>query len=45
MFKPMAKVEHISFEKDMLFTTPKQFKETITKYAVHSGWGDQIYKK
>ena len=29
MFKPVAKAEHISFEKDMLFTTPKQFKEAI----------------
>ena len=23
MFKPVAKAEHIYFEKDMLFTTPK----------------------
>ena len=37
MFKPVAKVEHIKFEKDMLFTTPKQFKETITDYAIHGG--------
>ena len=37
MFKPMAKAEHISFKKDMLFTTPKQFKEAITAYAVHGG--------
>ena len=39
VFKPVAKVEHIYFEKDMLFTTPKQFKEAITDYAVHGGWG------
>ena len=39
MFKPVAKVKHIYFEKDMLFTTPKQFKEVITDYAVHGGWG------
>ena len=37
MFKPVAKAIHISFEKDMLFTTPKQFKEAITAYAVHGG--------
>ena len=37
VFKPVAKAEHISFEKDMLFTTPKQFKEVITAYAVHGG--------
>ena len=37
VFKPMAKAEHIYFEKDMLFTTPKQFKEAIIDYAVHGG--------
>ena len=37
VFKPVAKVEHISFEKDTLFTTPKQFKEVITKCAVYGG--------
>ena len=37
VFKPVAKAEHIRFEKDMLFTTPKQFKEAITDYAVHDG--------
>ena len=30
VFKLVAKAEHIYFEKDMLFTTPKQFKEAIT---------------
>lgn len=40
VFKPMAKAEHISFEKDMLFTTPKQFKEAIIEYAVYGGLGD-----
>ena len=40
VFKPMTKAEHISFEKDMLFTTPNQFKEVITEYAVHGGLGD-----
>ena len=28
----------------MLFTTPKQFKEAITKYAVHGGWGIRFIK-
>ena len=37
VFKPVAKAEHIFFEKDMLFTTPKQFKEGITEYAIHGG--------
>ena len=45
MFKPVAKAEHIFFEKDMLFTTPKQFKEAITEYAVHGGWGIKFVKK
>ena len=37
VFKPVAKVEHIRFEKDMLFTTLKQFKEAVTDYVVHGG--------
>ena len=37
VFKPVAKAKHIYFEKDMLFTIPKQFKEAITDYAVHGG--------
>ena len=44
MFKPVAKAEHIYFEKDMLFTTPKQFKATITDYVVHGGWGIKFVK-
>ncbi|XP_065638677.1 uncharacterized protein LOC136071386 [Quercus suber] len=34
VFKPVAKAEHIRFEKDMLFTSPKQFKDAITDYAL-----------
>ena len=41
VFKPVVKVEHISFEKD---TTPKQFKEAIIEYAVHGGWGIKFVK-
>ena len=44
VFKPVAKAEHIRFEKDMLFTTPKQFKEVITDYVVHGGWGIRFVK-
>ncbi|KAK9986881.1 hypothetical protein SO802_031832 [Lithocarpus litseifolius] len=44
VFKPVAKAEHIYFEKDMMFTTPKQFKEAITDYAVHGGWGIRFIK-
>ena len=44
VFKPVAKAEHIRFEKDMLFTTPKQFKEAVIDYAVHGGWGIRFVK-
>ena len=44
VFKSVAKAEHISFEKDMLFTIPKQFKEAITEYAFHGGWGIKFVK-
>ena len=44
VFKPIVKAEHIRFEKDMLFTTPKQFKEVVTDYAIHGGWGIRFVK-
>ena len=44
MFNLMAKAEHISFQKNMLFTTPKQFKEVITEYAIHDGWRIRFVK-
>ena len=44
VFKPVTKAEHISFEKDMLFTTPKKFKEAITEYVVLGGWGIRFVK-
>ena len=37
VFKPVAKAKHIRFEKDMLFTTLRRFKEAITDYAIHDG--------
>ena len=44
VFKPMAKAGHIYFKKDMLIITPKQFKEAITDYAIHGGWGIRFVK-
>ena len=44
MFKPVAKAEHIYFEKNMLFTTLKQFKEAIMDYVVSGGWGIRFVK-
>ena len=44
VFKSVAKAEYIRFEKDMLFTTPKQFKEAVTDYDVHGGWGIRFVK-
>ena len=44
MFKLVAKVEHISFEKDTFFTSPKEFKDAITDYAVNGGWGVRFVK-
>ena len=39
MFKPVSNPEHMRFEKNMLFVSPKQFKDAITEYAVNGGWG------
>ena len=44
VFKPVLKAENIRFEKDMLFISPKQFKDAITEYAVHGGWGIKFKK-
>nr|POE48507.1 hypothetical protein CFP56_53095 [Quercus suber] len=44
VFKPVAKAEHIRFENDMLFITLKQFKQAITDYVVHGGWGIRFAK-
>ena len=44
MFKPIDKVEHIGFKKDMLFTSPRQFKDAITNYAINGGWGVRFVK-
>ena len=44
VFKPVLKAENIRFEKDMLFISPKQFKDAIIEYAVHGGWGIKFKK-
>nr|POF22412.1 hypothetical protein CFP56_66023 [Quercus suber] len=45
IFKLVAKAEHIRFEKDMLFISPKQFKKVITDYAVHGGKASKAREK
>nr|POE57761.1 hypothetical protein CFP56_14014 [Quercus suber] len=45
MFRPMSNLDDLVFEKHMLFTSAKQFKEAITKYAVKGGWGVKFVKK
>ena len=45
MFKLVDKAEHIRFKKDMLFTSPRQFKDAITDYAVNGGSGVRFVKK
>ena len=37
IFRPVAKAENFRFEKDMLFLSPKQFKDDIIDYAVYGG--------
>ncbi|KAL0011314.1 hypothetical protein SO802_006422 [Lithocarpus litseifolius] len=44
VFKPISNPEHIRFEKNMLFISPKQFKDAITEYAVNGGWGVKFVK-
>ena len=44
IFRPVTKTEHLRFEKDMLFISAKQFKDAITDYAIHGGWGIKFVK-
>nr|POE50032.1 hypothetical protein CFP56_38474 [Quercus suber] len=44
IFRLVAKAENLRFEKDMLFLSPKQFKDVMTDYAVHGGWGIKFVK-
>lgn len=39
IFMPVAKAEHLRFEKVMMFNSSKQFKEAIIDYVFHEGWG------
>ena len=34
VFKPVSNLEHLVFEKNMLFSSAKQFKDAITEYAM-----------
>ena len=36
--------ENLRFEKDMLFLSPKQFKDAIIDYTVHGGRGIKFVK-
>ena len=44
LFRLVFNPEHLVFENNMLFTSPKQFKATITKYVVNGGWGVKFVK-
>nr|POF21006.1 hypothetical protein CFP56_59200 [Quercus suber] len=44
VFKQVSNPEHMRFEKNMLFISPKQFKDAITEYAVNGGWGVKFVK-
>ncbi|KAK9986997.1 hypothetical protein SO802_031948 [Lithocarpus litseifolius] len=44
IFGLVAKAENLRFKKDMLFLSPKQFKDAMTDYAVHGGWGIKFVK-
>nr|POE55880.1 hypothetical protein CFP56_66001 [Quercus suber] len=44
VFRPVSNPDDLVFEKHMLFTSVKQFKEAITEYAVKGGWGVKFVK-
>nr|POF18727.1 hypothetical protein CFP56_24955 [Quercus suber] len=44
IFRPVAKVENLRFKKDMLFLSPKQFKDAMTDYVVLGQWGIKFVK-
>ncbi|KAL0008860.1 hypothetical protein SO802_010362 [Lithocarpus litseifolius] len=39
VFRLVSNPDDLVFEKHMLFTSTKQFKDAITEYAVKGGWG------
>ena len=44
VFRPVSNLEDLVFEKHMLFTSVKQFKEAIIEYVVKGGWGVKFVK-
>ena len=44
VFRLVSNPEHLVFEKYMLFTSAKQFKDAITEYAVKGGSGVKFVK-
>ena len=44
VFRPVCNLDDLVFDKQMLFTSAKQFKEAITEYAVKGGWGVKFVK-
>jgi len=44
VFRLMSNPNDLVFEKHVLFTSTKQFKEAITEYVVKGGWGVKFVK-
>ena len=44
VFKQISNLKHMRFEKNILFISPKQFKDAITEYAVNGGWRVKFVK-
>ena len=44
IFRPVAKAENFRFKKDMLFLSPKRFKDVMIDYVVHGGWSIKFVK-
>lgn len=44
VFRPVSNLEDLVFEKHMLFTSVKQFKEAIIEYVVKGGWWVKFVK-
>ena len=44
VFVPPTNPKHTNFVKGMLFISLEQFKNVVTDYVVHGGWGIQFKK-
>ena len=44
VFVPPTNTKHTNFLKGMLFISLEQFKNVVTDYVVHGGWGIQFKK-